>query len=89
MQEVRGIVDEARNPFISKYWIDQNYQFTRMRSEDVEKLFGLTVNQIKAEGKNKGSYPAFVSIRWGFAKIENGKLAATAQWKDREQYFQK
>lgn len=85
----RGIVDESRNPFAKPYWINQNYRFTLKRSEDVERLFGLTVNQIQAEGSNKGSYPAFVSIRWGFTKIENGKLVATAQWKNREQYFKK
>lgn len=85
MQKLIGIVDESRNPFAKPYWINQNYGFTLKRSEDAERLLGLTVKQIQAEGRNKGSYPAFVGIRWGFAKIENGKLVATAQWNQR--YF--
>ena len=89
MSDIRGIVDEIRNPFATKNWVEQSYRFTRQRSEDVEKLFGLTLKQIIAEGNNKGAYPAFVAIRWGFVKIENGKLVATGQWKDREQSFKR
>ncbi len=48
-----------------------------------------TVSLIPSIHTSLNSYPAFVSIRWGFAKIENGKLAATGQWKDKEQYFLK
>ena len=88
MTEFKGIIDEERNPFVKKSWIEQNYPFTPDRADDVAKLFGLTVKEIKVEGNNKGTYPAFVAIRREFAEMVNGRLEPTKRYEEREKYFE-
>lgn len=69
-----GIIDDDRNPFYRESWCKQNYPLTKHRREQLEMLFGLDEVSIKDMNQNEGAYPAFVGIRWGFAKMKDGKL---------------
>jgi hypothetical protein len=81
-----GIIDYERNPFCIKSWIDQGFRFTDKRKEYLEKLFGLSVEEIKNINRNEGSYPACVGIRWGFAEIKDNRLIKTEKWKNLHLY---
>jgi len=75
MNSRKGIVDTDKNPFARKDWIKQGYSLTDHRRQQLRALFGKTVQEISQVGRNEGRYPAFVAIRWGFARIKDGKLA--------------
>jgi hypothetical protein len=82
-----GIIDLDNNPFTHETWIEQGFGFTTKRQEHIENLFGLSFgNILTTKPENDNRYVAFVSIRWGFAKIENGKLAPTEKWFNRHLY---
>lgn len=66
------------NPFVRKNWVQQAYGLTNNRPDCLEKLFSLPVEAIKqAKPINENTYPAFVGIRWGFARIGEGILVMT------------
>lgn len=75
-----GIIDKDHNPFFVEDWRKQNFSLTPHRKEQLEKLFELDEASIKNINKNEGAYPAFVGIRWGFAKMNDGKLTAHENW---------
>lgn len=60
------------NPFACPSWEKQNYRMTPHRAEQLECLFGKTTEQIKAIGRNKGKYPAYLGIKHNLAKMERG-----------------
>nr|MBP7323289.1 hypothetical protein [Deltaproteobacteria bacterium] len=81
-----GVVDNVRNPFAVKDWVDQGFGLTfdkGNRQAKLEKLFGKSVEEIKRMKRNDGRYPAFVGIRWGFAGIESNVLVKTEKWDNR------
>ena len=81
------IIDLQNNPFVRNSWISQGYPFTPRRQEQFRVLIGLRIGEIKSNyPSNEGSYPAFIAIRWGFARIVNGRLKPTAKWTKREKY---
>jgi hypothetical protein len=81
------IIDLQNNPFVRNSWISQGYPFTAHRQEQLQSLIGLRIGEIKSNfTSNDGSYPAFIAIRWGFARIVNGRLKPTAKWTKREKY---
>lgn len=85
--EQSGIVDLQNNPFVRNSWISQGYPFTPHRQEQFQTLIGLRIEEIKSDyTSNDGSYPAFIAIRWGFARIENGRLNPTEKWSKRDKY---
>lgn len=79
-----GVVDKSQNPFACDFWIEQGYPLTRHRHDQVERLLSKTVEEIRAidkrDGPTRGSYPAFVAIRWGYAEIKNNRLVPTRKW---------
>jgi hypothetical protein len=79
-----GIIDLIRNPFAINSWIDQGYGLTPRRSDQLSKLLYKSVDDISALPENEGKYVAFISIRWGFAVIEDGKLLPTKKWDNRQ-----
>ena len=80
-----NIVDLQNNPFARTSWISQGYPFTPRRQEQFQFLIGLRIDEIKSNfSPNEGSYPAFIAIRWGFARIVNGRLKPAAKWTKRE-----
>lgn len=79
-----GIIDKVRNPFFVEDWRKQNRKLTPHRKLQLESLFGHDEKSIRSIGRNIGRYPAFVGIRWGFAKMKDGKLTATDKWHKRE-----
>jgi len=82
----RGIIDN-NNPFIQDDWIKQGFGFTLHRQKQISELFGKFFKTIlETQPKNNNSYVAFVAIRWGFAKIIEGKLAPTEKWSNRQLY---
>jgi hypothetical protein len=85
-----GIIEKEKNPFATPSWIEQRHGLTykkkRNRQEDLPTLFNKTIDEIERMKQNDGKYVAFVSIRWGFAKIENNKFIPTEIWRNREQY---
>jgi hypothetical protein len=86
MTTEKGIID-YNNPFVLDSWIKQGYGFTPHRQKQISKLFGELISTIKGiNPKNENSYAAFVGIRWGFAKIDDKKLAPTEKWQNRFQY---
>lgn len=83
----KGIIDHNKNPFTRESWIQQGFGFTPKRQEQAEKIFGSSAKKIlitKAENYNR--YVAFVSIRWGFAKIVADRLTPTDKWQNRFLY---
>jgi len=86
MAKIGGIVDKGKNPFAIKSWIKQGRGLTLHREKQLKKVFSKTIEQIRNAGKNQGAFPAFVAIRWGFARIENGILKPTSNWKHRGLY---
>ncbi len=70
------------NPFECKSWEKQNYRMTPHRAEQLECLFGKTIEQIKAIGRNKGKYPAYLGIKHNLAKMEKGFLVPLANAND-------
>lgn len=85
--EQSGIVDLQNNPFVRNSWISQGYPFTSHRKKQFQVLIGLQIEEIKNNfASNEGSYPAFIAIRWGFARIETGRLKSTEKWRYRDKY---
>lgn len=83
----KGIIDSNSNPFVQQSWIAQGFGFTPKRQGQVENLFGQSIDNVLINlPENDNRYVAFVAIRWGFAKIENGKLAPTEKWFNRHLY---
>ena len=81
------IIDLQNNPFAQKSWIIQGYPFTPHRQEQFQVLIGLRIEEIKMNfTPNDGSYPAFVAIRWGFARIVNGRLKPALKWTNRDKF---
>lgn len=74
------------NPFACPSWEKQNYRMTSHRAEQLECLFGKTVEQVKAVGRNKGKYPAYLGLKHNLAKMENGLLVPGSQWGRREEF---
>lgn len=83
-----GITDSGKNPFATKGWIDQGYSFTDHRKRRLKEIIDASFEDIARFKPNEGRYPAFVAIRWGFAKVSQGKLRPTAKWTHREKYDQ-
>lgn len=85
MSTIPGIIDN--NPFIQDEWIKQGFSFTHHRQNQISELFGKQIKIIlETKPKNNNSYVAFVAIRWGFAIVEDGKLAPTEKWYNRFLY---
>jgi hypothetical protein len=83
----KGVIDTLENPFVRNSWVQQGYGLTNDRPDCLEKLFGMTIQAIKqSKPINENAYPAFVGIRWGFARIESGILLATDKWLARHSY---
>lgn len=83
----KGIIDSDNNPFAHESWIQQGFGFTPKRQEQAEKIFGSSAEKILiTKPENYNRYVAFVSIRWGFAKINKGKLTPTEKWINRFLY---
>ncbi len=78
MENTDGIIDERNNPFAKPSWIEQGFQLTGKRREQLIPLFGREISTFKDQ--NKERYPAFLGIRWGFATIIDGKLERTEKW---------
>lgn len=72
-----GIIDRERNPFTIPSWIRQNLSFTSFRQKEFNLLIGKNEETIRSIGRDRGRYPAFVAIRWGFAEISDKILCAT------------
>ena len=78
--ENEGIIDLVNNPFaISlKY---QGLSFTPHRQKQLPALFGKDFETIvNTLPVNDGKYVAFIAIRWGYAKMIDGRLAHTGKW---------
>ena len=86
MARETGIIDKINNPFTTKDWINQGRGLTGHRTKQLKSLINGHIENIKKLNPNEGSYPAFVAIRWGFAKIETDVLIGTEKWKKRELY---
>jgi hypothetical protein len=86
MQGNHGIIDNERNPFATKSWIEQGLSLTPGREEKLEFLFGKSINEIKKIKPNDGKYPSYLGIRWGFAEIQNNTLIPTEKWNQRNEY---
>jgi len=84
--KVSGVIDANRNPFVSKDWVEQSYGITDNRRWQLSKLFGKTLVEINKIKANEGNYPAFVGIRWGFAKLVDGRLFKTDKYENSESY---
>lgn len=76
-----GFINRDSNPFSSADWIMQNRPLTTHRKTQLAFLFNKDIETIRKIEPNKGSYPAFVGIRWGFATIEGDRLSETEKWK--------
>lgn len=76
-----GIIDRDSNPFSSADWKRHNRPLTTHRKTQLAFLFNKDVETIRKIEPNKGCYPAFVGIRWGFATIEGDRLIETEKWK--------
>ncbi len=79
MTKETGVIDPEKSPFARQYWIDQGHSFTEHRKAQLKngRLIGKTVSYImKLPNKNTGQYVAFVAVRWGFAKVLEGRLVA-------------
>ena len=50
------------------------------RAKQLERILSKQVQTIQIAKPNENSYPAFVGIRWGFARVEVEVLAPTDQW---------
>jgi hypothetical protein len=82
-----GIVDPERNPFVTSSWVAQAQSLsTAHRQGQLQRLFGKTIDEIRQVGRNPGEYPAFLGIRWGFARLEGDRLVPTEKWKNRSAY---
>lgn len=79
-----GIIDLDRNPFTINSWIEQGYGLTPHRSDQLSKILYLPVEDISTLPRNEGKYVAFVSVRWGFAIIDDGKLLPAKKWDNRQ-----
>ena len=85
---MNGIIDESRNPFGANRssWIEQEMGLTEHRKNQLLDLLNLGIDKIMdAEIENENRYVAFVAVRWGFAKIMDGKLRKTEKlerWND-------
>lgn len=75
-----GIIDINNNPFALNSWIEQGYDLTLHRQNQLILLFGKRVEDINAMNRNVGKYVAFVAIRWGFGEIVNDRLVPTDKW---------
>jgi hypothetical protein len=83
----QGCIDSSANPFAIPSWVAQGYSLTDKRSAYLAKLFGQTVQAISQSGSpNENKYPAFVGVRWGFAKIDDDVLVPTKKWYQRHAY---
>ena len=74
MMKSNEITDPLRNPFQCPSWIKQEYKLTTHRKLQVEKLFGMTKEEIIQSSRNEARYPAFIAIRWGYAVLQDGIL---------------
>lgn len=75
-----GIVDEIRNPFAKNRlsWIEQDFGLTEHRRVQLFRLLNLSIEDIiDNNSENESMYVGFIAVRWGFAKVEGGKLRAT------------
>lgn len=85
--ENSDVIDLQNNPFARNSWISQGYPFTHHRKEQFKALIGLRTEEIRSKFSfNEGSYPAFIAIRWGFARILNGRVKPAVKWSKREDY---
>lgn len=83
---MNGIIDKNRNPFVWKDWAKKKGRLTVGRQDELQSLFKKSVQQVISIGVNKGRYPAFTGIRWGFAELKDGILLPTIKWDDRHLY---
>ena len=82
-----GIIDLERNPFTHESWIEQGFGFTSKRQNQIEILFGQSIEYIlTTQPENDNRYVAFVAIRWGFAYLLNKNLTPTEKWFNRHLY---
>jgi hypothetical protein len=75
-----GITDEIQNPFAKNRssWIEQDFGLTEHRRAQLLRLLNLSVGEIIDNiSENESLYVGFIAVRWGFAKVEEGKLMAT------------
>ena len=86
MEDDFGIIDKKLNPFYDAGWCAQNLPLTPHRKEQLKKILGHSIEDIKRIKPNEGKYVAFLAIRWGFAKLIDGKLTETEKLYDEGLY---
>lgn len=82
-----GVIGSERNPFATPSWGAQGQSLsTAHRQGRLERLFGKSLGEIRSFDPNEGQYPAFLGIRWGFARLEGDRLSPTDKWENRPAY---
>lgn len=85
-----GIIDEVNNPFGKKKndWKKQACGLTDYRRNQLMPLLNRNADEILEYKPEKESrYPAFVAVRWGFAKLSSdNKVISKKKLDDYESY---
>lgn len=85
-----GIIDEVNNPFgrNKNDWIKKARGFTEHRRTQLMPLLNRNANEVlDHKPENESRYPAFVAVRWGFAKLSSdNKLISKRKLDDYELY---